>query len=266
MGEMKPGQALAAKRLARLQGALGPSTSTPSAAANMGVEQKKARILCLHGYENSGSILKKQLGMSGWLKELGTTCDFVFASAPFDSALPVTPIVQQYFPKDPKCQWFERIEHLDTGGVRYVGLNKGLGKVSEILRGPEGPFDGILGFSQGAAMSVYTIARQQQWENSQQEDRKDNTLPTHPPLKFAIIIAGFIPRDIDNRYLFEGGSLSTPTCHIWGDHDVLKYKSQDLTKSCEDPLVMVHASGHKVPNTKTIDVDKLRAFIATKTT
>merc|ERR1711977_72654 len=90
----------------------------------MGGEQKKARILCLHGYENSGSILKKQLGMSGWLKELGTTCDFVFASAPFDSALPVTPIVQQYFPKDPKCQWFERIEHLDTGGVRYVGLNK----------------------------------------------------------------------------------------------------------------------------------------------
>ena len=47
---------------------------------------------------------------------------------------------------------------------------------------------------------------------------------------------------------------------------MLKYKSQDLTKSCEDPLVMVHASGHKVPNTKTIDVDKLRAFIATKTT
>ena len=56
------------------------------------------------------------------------------------------------------------------------------------------------------------------------------------------------------------------SCHIWGDHDVLKYKSQELTKSCEDPLVMVHASGHKVPNTKTIDVDKLRAFIATKTT
>ena len=58
----------------------------------------------------------------------------------------MTPIVQQYFPDDPKCQWFERIEHVEAG-VRYIGLDKGLQHIAEAFD-KQGPFDGVLGFSQ----------------------------------------------------------------------------------------------------------------------
>ena len=51
-------------------------------------QKKKARVLCLHGYENSGPILKKQLQLGGWIKEFGDLCDFVFVSAPFTSVPP----------------------------------------------------------------------------------------------------------------------------------------------------------------------------------
>ena len=46
----------------------------------------------------------------------------------------MTPIVQEFFPDDPKRQWFERIEHLESGGVRYVGLDKGFAEVSRALQ------------------------------------------------------------------------------------------------------------------------------------
>ena len=164
----------------------------------------------------------------------------------------MTPIVQEFFPDDPKRQWFERIEHLESGGVRYVGLDKGFAEVSRALR-EDGPFDGVLGFSQGAGMSLYTIAKQQRGE----------LLPAGLPskLKFAVIIAGFRPRDLENRALFEGVDLDTPTCHIWGEHDVLKYKSEECTRSCRDPLVLRHGSGHKVPKVDTFEANRLRAFI-----
>ena len=54
----------------------------------LSLQKKKARVLCLHGYENSGPILKKQLQMGGWIKEFGDLCDFVFVSAPFTSVPP----------------------------------------------------------------------------------------------------------------------------------------------------------------------------------
>lgn len=257
---------LSAARPGESAAAMTSSSSTPRATSGdvgnepagerergQGVGKRPARILCLHGYENSAPILRKQLDMSGWLREL-PDCEFVFANAPFSSELPVSPIVQQFFPDDPKCQWFEKIEHLDSG-VRYRGLSRGLDHVAATLS-DQGPFDGILGFSQGSALSLYTIAKQQHGELSVRGG--------HPPLQFAIIIAGFRPRDVDHHHLF-GAPLTVPTLHIWGTHDVLKHKSEEVTKNCVSPVVMTHKAGHKVPNMKTLDVAKIRQFIQTNT-
>merc|ERR1712224_397557 len=222
------------------------SSSSDSGASKM-TSAKKARILCLHGYENSASILKKQLAMAHWFKHLENTCEFVFLSGPFDSVPPVTPIVQQYFPDDPKCQWFEKIEHVEAG-VRYIGLDKGLQHIQDAFD-KQGPFDGLLGFSQGAGVSLLVAAKQQHGE----------LLQNHPPLKFAILIAGFRPRDFTLQHVFES-RLKVPTCHIWGHQDPLCFKSEEATKMCASPLVLQHKAGHKVPNIKTIDEQQFRAF------
>ena len=218
----------------------------------VGSTGKRARILCLHGYENSASILKKQLAMSGWLREFEKKCEFVFVSGPFDSVPPVTPIVQQFFPDDPKCQWFEKIEHLESG-VRYIGLDKGLQHISDVFE-KQGPFDGLLGFSQGAGISFLVAAKRQH----------DMMLgKRYPPLKFAILIAGFRPRDLERQHLFQdnNGKIRLPTVHIWGDHDPMKYKSEEATKLCENPLILCHKAGHKVPSIKSIDVSLLHKLI-----
>jgi len=162
----------------------------------------------------------------------------------------VTPIVEQFFPDDPKCQWFRKMEHLEEGGVRYAGLDVGFETIGKALA-EQGPFDGVLGFSQGAALSFYTAAKQQNGELVPPDGGK---------LKFAIIIAGFTPRDLNHRYLFNS-QLETPTCHIWGDHDVLKFKSEEATKNCVEPLVLNHKAGHKVPKLSQTQVGLLSDFI-----
>lgn len=160
------------------------SSSSSSASTHAG---PRARILCLHGYENSKEIMHKQMRMAGWLGSERKSdekvvpfenCDFVFVSAPFASEPPVSKIVEHFFPEDPKRQWFERIQN-EEAGVRYLGLDVGLKHIEDALE-KEGPFDGIFGFSQGAGLSLVVAAKQQQGE----------MLGNNPPLKFAIVIAG----------------------------------------------------------------------------
>ena len=79
----------ATRRLGHLRSMVDPGASgLAQGLRGLSLQKKKARVLCLHGYENSGPILKKQLQMGGWIKEFGDLCDFVFVSAPFTSVPP----------------------------------------------------------------------------------------------------------------------------------------------------------------------------------
>merc|ERR1711985_221476 len=230
------------------------SSSSASASTHAG---PRARILCLHGYENSKEIMHKQMRMAGWLGSGRKSdekvvpfenCDFVFVSAPFASEPPVSKIVEHFFPEDPKRQWFERIQN-EEAGVRYLGLDVGLKHIEDALE-KEGPPDGIFGFSQGAGLSLVVAAKQQQGE----------MLGNNPPLKFAIVIAGFRARDMTLSNLFEE-KLVCPTLHIWGDQDILRYKSEEVTEYCTDPIILRHKAGHKIPHVNTIDCTKIESFI-----
>ena len=87
----------------------------------------------------------------------------------------MTPIVQKFFPDDPKRQWFQRMENLPNG-VRYVGLGKGLAHIAHVFD-TQGPFDGVLGFSQGAGMSLYVACEPIRTEPSE----RASECPSPPP-------------------------------------------------------------------------------------
>ncbi|KAG0232018.1 hypothetical protein BGW42_008529 [Actinomortierella wolfii] len=71
----------------------------------------------------------------------------------------------------------------------YVGFDESLSLIAKTLD-DQGPFDGILGFSQGAAMAsiVQLLLERPQLDPIMSQCR-------HGPLKFSILVSGFLPTD-----------------------------------------------------------------------
>lgn len=112
----------------------------------------------------------------------------------------------------------------------------------------EGPFDGVLAFSQGAGLAAMHIVR------------KAIQAPLQaPPFKCAILVScngvydpvawlvhGEV-RALDPEV--DGQLIKIPTVHIWGKQDRLRNESEAVSKLCDKSLatVFVHEGGHEVP-------------------
>lgn len=110
----------------------------------------------------------------------------------------------------------------------------------------EGPFDGAIGFSEGASLAAMHIIRKAQQGHE-------------APFKCAIFISCgglFDPTALLNRG--EGTPLEPkavgeliriPTAHIWGENDPMKKEGEKLNQLSEEQLrsVFVHQGGHEVP-------------------
>ena len=72
-------------------------------------------------------------------------------------------------------------------------------------------------------------------------------------------------RDKDHKQLFDKDKINCPSIHIWGEQDILKEKSSDAVSCCENPLVITHRSGHKVPHISTINVDAIKDMMHSAT-
>lgn len=119
----------------------------------------------------------------------------------------------------------------------------------------EGPFDGVLAFSSGAALAATLIIK---------KFREHQGPNPNPPFKCAIFLSGGIPFDpeailqgeIRNIGATDGELIKIPTAHIWGSNDEL-YKSTSviLSESCNHDLktVFVHDLGHDVPGARSHD-------------
>lgn len=96
----------------------------------------------------------------------------------------------------------------------------------------QGPFDGILGFSQGGAFAALLT---EMMENEQ------------TPFKFSIIVAGFKPtmQVATNWMLTKEKKIKTPSLHFIGDLDtfVLPDKMNALLEAFEKPKIFRHTGG-----------------------
>ncbi|TYJ55850.1 hypothetical protein B9479_003502 [Cryptococcus floricola] len=116
-----------------------------------------------------------------------------------------------------------------------------------------GPFDGVVGFSQGAGMAALLAAMA-----SIEKPGINPLFPAHeniPKLKFAIFIGGFLPgyepkcesHDFSNYFPLPA---SLPTLHISGKNDTLivPERSQILASRCENARFELHDGGHYTPS------------------
>ena len=114
----------------------------------------------------------------------------------------------------------------------------------------EGPFNGVLAFSQGAGLAAMHIVRKAIQAPSQP-----------PPFKFAVFMscsAVYNPeawlehggvRVLDPKEV--GQLVQIPTTHIWGKNDHLREQSGIMKNLCNQDKVsfVIHDGGHEVPRT-----------------
>jgi len=140
----------------------------------------------------------------------------------------------------------------------YRGIKDTMSYLYDILeKNRQVPFDGVLGFSQGAASAATIIAL------LEGISQYAGPRPSHPPLRFGILISGFKPLDVELSPLFER-SITTPTLHVLGRTDVVvsNARSQSLVNACESPRVEWHDGGHHIP-AKTSWRTFFKAYLST---
>jgi Serine hydrolase (FSH1) len=187
----------------------------------MDAKHHAPRILCLHGYHGTGAILRRQ--MSGLVSALPEPMELVFPDAP-------------------------SLRRSDFGWWHpgFAGWESSRDAVLSQLRSE--PFDGVFGFSQGAAMAGLIAAVQNAEEPSRLFD-------------FVILVSGFTSQLPEHARLFES-PIDLPSLHIIGRSDTIvsPRESAALTARFADPVVLEHPSGHVVPSSGEI-ADRVARFI-----
>lgn len=188
--------------------------TTPASSSS----RAKFRVLCLHGFAQDAATFRAKTGAVR--KQLRATCEFYFVDAPHD--------VTGAFGREGELgasdasprAWFTSAENAranattstDEGWTRpamsreYDGWDASLDVLRENLR-ENGPFDGILGFSQGSTAAAAALADVEELRSS---------------VKFVVLVAGFEPRDARMVASMNARApFSMPSLHVHGDSDVL---------------------------------------------
>lgn len=260
----------------------------------------KLKILMLHGYTQSGRIfeiktkaLKKALEKifpafpkPGYLKQYPGGIDLVYPTAPLKLSVKDIPGVEVAGDEDSieAYGWWRRKG--DGEPYTYEGMEMGLERIAQVLKN-DGPFDGVLGFSQGGAAAGMVAAllepgRREAFETKQKDGgmrypdsfAQDSGFieeTIHPPLKFAVSYSGFGASSHPLYKAFYDPKIVTPMLHVLGSADtvVSEERSLRLVDACAEgrgdegkvPRLIYHPGGHFLPSSQKQHVNALAAFI-----
>ncbi|KAI1820377.1 serine hydrolase FSH [Xylaria intraflava] len=206
------------------------------------------KFLCLHGYQQSAAIMQSE---TSFLKNIfqqtvgeDEDVSFFYPSAPFNSApTPSNEPTFAWWPQDPT------ITDIET--FRYI---------SNILD-KEGPFDGIVGFSQGGSVGSLVAALLERPIAA----RPSNFTTPHGPLRMVVSYSGYHEDDTRlQKYYMQ--KIKTPILHFICSTDPVMAEERcfRLVSRCEDTedrVVVYRGSGfHRVPATK-ITAQALSRFL-----
>lgn len=210
-------------------------TTAPTAAPKM-------RILLLHGYAMNHISFRRRL--SALQKGCKDIAEFVFANGPHHiQALPseTNPDPAPPNPNDPEDKqaraWFMARNNV------YEGWDASVTYLKTLCR-EQGPFDGVLGFSQGASLAAILAASLEHPERTPETSEPIQ----NKPFRFVISVSGFRPADPKFDSLFRD-QIQTPVMLIVGANDsiVTSERSQTLVERCANIRVVRHPGEHYLP-------------------
>ncbi|KAJ1732642.1 Ovarian cancer-associated protein 2 [Coemansia biformis] len=215
----------------------------------------KPKVLCLHGFGESAELFKIR---SRNLRALvGDHAELVYPDAPIDvgslhmttSDLADAGAVSGF--TNLSWWWLRR-------GKTYEarGMGESLALLGKILN-EQGPFDGIVGFSQGASLAVLVCALL-----AGREGPLTLGDVNHPQMKFAILAGAFQLEMPIYEYVY-AEKFTTPSLHIRGIYDtvVSPERSLKLQHCFESPDAFEFVGGHFIPQSPQC-ARKMRAFLA----
>ena len=193
----------------------------------------KLRVLCLHGYRQNETTFREKSG--ALRKLLKKHIDFVFITAPH--VIPEEANLARAEPEQERGWWFSKpdrrynaLDRTDT----CIGFDESLRLVQDTIE-TQGPFDGVLGFSQGAAfVSLLCVLR--------------NDPSNKIEFKFAILIAGFQSLISTHQHWYND-PIDCPSFHTIGSTDgvIPTRSSEDLLVKFVSGVAYRHNGGHYVP-------------------
>lgn len=245
------------------------------------------KLLMLHGYTQSGTLFHAK--SRALIKHITKAFPLHEVAAIY----PTGPIhldpadIPGYEPSSQSPETEEKIEAYGwwrrsntANPPLYLGIEEGLAAVAKVLK-EEGPFDGVIGFSQGAALAAMVAGllesgRKGAFENyadakaacegvdlsgSTEKDVASIAFPElfeevqHPPLKFVLCYSGFRAPGPRYRAFYESPAIQTPVLHVLGSLDAVvdDNRSRALIEACAgDPekegKVVWHPGGHFLPS------------------
>lgn len=171
--------------------------------------------------------------------------------------------------------WWNYDRDVDTGAQTYANVEDAIEYVAAVCR-EQGPFDGVLGFSQGGMLASFVLERQRTSlavvrafatttsACTQVNERTNNVdgdggggvntdqSPERWPFAFAFGIFASAPQAVDPRFVTADLQLDIPSLHIIGETDtiVAPERCKQLAEDYVDPTVLLHPGGHYIPTNK----------------
>ncbi|XP_069111108.1 esterase OVCA2-like [Argopecten irradians] len=210
-----------------------------------GVDDTKLKILCLHGYRQNAQTFRERTG--AFRKIVKSRAELVFVTAP--NRVPPLPneggeqsadAASDTTDKADQMGWWFSREDDYYMAQDYTDCCKGYKESLEVVAQAikeQGPFDGVLAFSQGAAfLSLICALREQNLSESPFQ------------FDFVILVAGFKSRQSPHQKLYNT-IVSLPSLHVYGDTDkvIQKEMSEELLPYYSDKVTLEHPGGHFIP-------------------
>ena len=226
------------------------------------------KILMLHGYTQNGPLFHaKTKVLEKHLKKIYPDLILTFPTGPLQLRAEDVPGFDGSgtTPDDLEAYgWWRRSNTADP--PEYAGIDVAFDMIANVIA-TEGPFDGVMGFSQGAALATMVASllerpsRQGAFKHAKETSALAISYPAsferlqQPPLKFLVSYCGF--RAPGERYngFYDNPTVQTPSCHVNGSLDTLVEESRwrTLMDACGGEgmtKLIIHPGGHFVPSGK----------------
>ncbi|CAH0723985.1 unnamed protein product, partial [Brenthis ino] len=205
------------------------SNSNQSMASNNKEDKLKLKILAFHGYRQNGALFRGKIG--SFRKTVSKYAQLFFVSAPHKIFSE-----EGGGDEDTRAWWFNAEDNSFSGkclGGPAIGFEDTLRLIEQVVQ-EHGPFDGFMGFSQGACL-VGLLAAMQQKGYLQYR------------FKFAIFASGFRSGSLVHKGFYDE-DINLPSLHVYGESDSIipKEMSESLINLFVNPVVAEHSGGHYV--------------------
>lgn len=229
-----------------------PSNAEGSRIATDSKSEHVPKVLCLHGSMQNGTIFQDRL--KTLLKKARALAEFAFIDAPHIQSVDEGDGEKRCWwrpglqPGEPHPEWAAQWEE------SRQTIEQALEEACKAGR----PFDGIMGFSNGAAVAAMVLALAYKAKRAYCSSEAPDC---YRSLRFGILCSGYLPHILKHEEHLEG----VATLHVVGDSDPLitPQETQELFDHCSTPQPIKHVMvsvKHHVPS-RSQDVSRICNFL-----